>query len=64
MKNKASVVYPNIPVTHNEDIQIAILPDNLDSSSDDVVEMDVDSSLDLFIPPENKNILNYLINMF
>ena len=62
MKNKASVVYPNIPVTRNKDIQIAILPDNLDSSSDDVVEMDVDSSLE-FIPPENKNILNYLINM-
>ena len=39
MKNKARVIYPDIPsairhVPHNDDIPIPILPDNLDSSSE------------------------------
>ena len=60
MKNKARVIYPDIPsdippVPHNDDIPIPIPPDNLDSSSeiDDENEINDDLSKE-YIPLENK----------
>ena len=50
MKNKASVIYPDIPaairpVPHNDDIPIPITPYNLDSSSESDDENEINDDL-------------------
>ena len=60
MKNKARVIYPDIPsailsVSHNDDIPIPIPPDNLDSSSESDDENEINDDLSKeYIPLENK----------
>ena len=50
MKNKARVIYTDIPsaiwpVPHNDDIPIPIIPDNLDSSSESDDENEINDDL-------------------
>ena len=60
MKNKARVIYPDIPsairpVPHNDDITIPIPPDNLNSSSESDNENEINDDLSQeYIPYENK----------